>query len=73
MSVSDINPNDLKNISITKIQVVYLIDENITPVLQPVYLLEGNIELTGTDAKKALIDYDVEFVFEIRRKRKRSF
>ncbi|HLE49098.1 MAG TPA: hypothetical protein VI819_03675 [Patescibacteria group bacterium] len=55
MSVSDINPNDLKNISITKIQVVYLIDENITPVLQPVYLLEGNIELTGTDAKKALM------------------
>ena len=55
INISVLTPGDIKSINIDKIELVYLLDSYSSKKLQPVFLLEGPVEVAGSTANKALL------------------
>lgn len=47
VSISELNKGDIRNATIDKISLYYLLDNPSSKVIQPVYLLEGPVEIPG--------------------------
>lgn len=55
INLSDLIASDIKNITVDKISLVYLLDSAKSQNLQPVYLLEGATEIINSTADRALL------------------
>lgn len=55
LNISDLTIQNIKSVEIDKISLVYLLDQYSSKVLQPVFLLEGDVSVTGSSANRALL------------------
>ena len=55
INISDLTLEDITSISVDKIKLVYLLDSFSSKTLQPVFLLEGDVEVKNSSANRALL------------------
>jgi hypothetical protein len=55
ISLIGLTSEDIQNISLEKVELVYLAEEPQTKILKPVFLLEGSVKVKGSTANKALL------------------
>lgn len=53
ISISDLTSADIKLLDIDKIELAYLLDNPLTKILQPIFLLEGDVEVVNSSADRA--------------------
>jgi hypothetical protein len=55
LSISEISIKNIDKIEINDIKIAYLLEEKNNDYLQPIYLLYGNIEISGSSANNAIL------------------
>lgn len=55
LNISDLTIQDIKSIEIDEVTLVYLLDQYSSKILQPVFLLEGDVSVIGSSANRAIL------------------